>query len=113
MTMLRERLSIETTERPQRFRLTEWVIGIMGLIGAGVGAWMYFVPTDWFWGGLQEAWYLAMFTAAGVFLAGAFGLVARRFRLGAPKWTTGAIVAVVLAVAALGGAITFAAIWLL
>ena len=113
MTMLRERQVIEVTEGPQEFRLTEWVVGIMGLIGAGVGAWMYFVPTDWFMGGLQEAWYLAMFTAAGAFLAGAFGLVARRLRLDAPKWTTGAIVAAVLAVAALGGAVTFAAIWLL
>ena len=113
MTMLRERQVVEVTEGPQRFRLTEWVVGIMGLIGAAVGAWMYFVPTDWFWGGLEEAWYLAMFTAAGAFLAGAFGLVARRLRLDAPKWTTGAIVAAVLAVAALGGAITFAAIWLL
>jgi hypothetical protein len=113
MTMLRERQVVEVTEGPQRFRLTEWVIGIMGLIGAGVGAWMYFVPTDWFMGGLQEAWYFAMFTGAGVLLAGAFGLVARRLRLDTPTWTTGAIVAAVLAVAALGGAVAFAAIWLL
>ena len=113
MTMLRERLVVDVTEVPQRFRPTEWVVGIVGLIGAAVGTWMYFVPTDWFWGGLEEAWYLGMFTAAGVLLAGAFGLVARRLRLGAPQWTTGAIVAAVLAVAALGGAIAFAAIWLL
>lgn len=113
MTMLRERPVVEVTEGPQRFRLTEWVVGIVGLIGAGVGAWMYFVPTDWLLGGLGEAWYFAMFTGAGAFLAGAFGLVARRMRLDAPKWTTGAIVAAVLAVAALAGAITFAAIWLI
>jgi hypothetical protein len=113
MTMLQERQVVEVTRVPRGFRLTEWVAGIAGLVMAGVGAWMYFVPADWFLGGLAEAWYLGMFAGAGVLLAGGFGLIARRLRLDEVKWTTGAIVAAVVAVAALAGAIIFAAIWLI
>jgi hypothetical protein len=113
MTMLHERQVVEVTRGSQGFRLTEWVAGIAGLVMAGVGAWMYFVPADWFLGGLAEAWYLGMFAGAGLLLAGTFGLIARRLRLGAVKWTTEAIVAAVVAVAALAGAFIFAAIWLI
>jgi hypothetical protein len=50
MTMLHERQVVEVTRVPRGLRLTEWVAGTAGLAAAGVSAWMYFVPADWFLG---------------------------------------------------------------
>ena len=113
MTMLRERPVAEVTRMPERSHVTEWVMGIFGLAAAAVGAWMYYVPADWFLGGLAEDWYLGMFTGAGLLLAAAFGLFARAARLDEPRWTTTAVVTTMLAVAALAGAVTFATIWII
>lgn len=92
--------------------VTEWVTGIVGLLAAGVGAWMYYVPTNWFLGGLVEAWPFGMLIGAGVLLAAAFGIFARKVYREDRRFTTGAIVATVLALAALAGAITFGVILL-
>jgi|SRR5690554_6854436 VIT1/CCC1 family predicted Fe2+/Mn2+ transporter len=112
MTQLRERPVTEITRTPTRKRTTEKVVGILGLLAAAVGAWMYFVPADWFLGGLAEAWHLGMFTGAGALLAAAFGLFAYEVRKDEERWTTAAITAAVVATLALAAAVTFAVIWI-
>lgn len=97
----------------RRSYATEWVLGIAGVLAAGVGAWMYYVPTDWFLGGLVEGWYLGMFIAAGLLLTAAFGLFARMTYADDHSWTVPVTVSTVLALAAFGGAITFALIWII
>lgn len=111
MTALRERPVSEVTRMPtRRSHVTEWVLGIAGVLAAGVGAWMYYVPTDWFLGGLVEGWYFGMFIAAGLLLTAAFGLFARMNYVDDQGYTTRVVVPTLLALAALGGAITFAVI---
>lgn len=111
MSALREAPVREVTPiMRRRSYMYELIVGIVGVLTAGVGAWMYFVPTDWFLGGLAEGWYFGMFIAAGVLLTGAFGMFARTAYVGDRAMTTRAVVATLLALAALGGAITFAVI---
>jgi lysylphosphatidylglycerol synthetase-like protein (DUF2156 family) len=101
----------EVTRMPtRRIHLTEWVLGVTGALAAGVGAWMYYVPTDWFLGGLVEGWYFGMFIAAGLLLTAAFGIYARVSYVDDSAWTMRVGTAAVLAIAALAGAITFAVI---
>jgi len=94
----------------RRSRITEWTLGIAGVLAAVVGAWMYYVPTDWFLGGLVEGWYFGMFIGAGLLLTVAFGLVARMAYVDDRGYTTRVVIPTVLALAALGAAITYAAI---
>ena len=94
----------------RRSYLTEMVLGIAAVLAAGVGAWMYYVPTDWFLGGLAEGWYFGMFIAAGLLFATAFGRFARTTYLEDHEYTVPVVVSTVLALAALGGAIAFAVI---
>lgn len=111
MTALRERPVAEVTRMPtRRSHATEWLLGIAGVLAAGVGAWMYYVPADWFLGGLAEAWYFGMFIGAGLLLAAAFGRFARMAYLDDQAYTAPVVISTVLALAALGAAITFAVI---
>jgi hypothetical protein len=112
VTTLLERTKAEVTRMPRRSRITDLVAGIAGVLAAGVGAWMYYVPADWFLGGLVEGWYLGMFVGAGVLLATAFGLFARSMLREDRIWTTRVTVLTVLAVLALGGAVTYGLIWI-
>ena len=113
MTTLTQRSTSEVTRMPRRSLIVEWTIGIVGLLTAAVGTWMYYVPADWFLGGLAEAWYLGMFVGAGVLLAIAFGLGARGMLREDRVWTTRVTVMTALAVVALAGAVTFGLIWIL
>jgi hypothetical protein len=54
-----------------------------------------------------------MFIAAGLLLTGAFGLLARVNYVDDPVWSARVVVPTVLALAALGGAIAFAVIWII
>ena len=101
---LLERRETEVTRMQPRSYITEWVIGIVGVLAGGVGAWMYYVPNNWFLGGLAEGWPFGMFIAAGVLLAAAFGLMARKIYLDDGGFTPAATFATVLALAALGAA---------
>lgn len=113
MTTLYQRPAAEVTRMPRRSYVTDWVIGIAGVLAAGVGAWIYYVPTTWFLGGLAEGWYLGMFAGAGVLLAIAFGLFARTMLDEDRVWTIRATVMTVLGVLAAAGAVTFGLIWIL
>jgi hypothetical protein len=111
VTALREMPMTEVTRMPtRRSHVTEWILGIVGVLAAGVGAWMYYVPADWFLGGLAEGWYFGMFIAAGILLAAAFGLFARMAYVDDREWTTPVVVSTVLSLAVLAGAIAFAVI---
>lgn len=94
----------------RRSHVTELVLGIVGVLAAGVGVYMYYIDPDWFLGGLVEAWPFGMFIAAGVLLTAAFGLYARMSYIDDQMWSTRVVVPTLLALAALGGAITFAVI---
>jgi hypothetical protein len=115
VTALRETPMAEITRMPTyRSHVTEWVLGILGVLAAGVGAWMYYVPTDWFLGGLVEGWPFAMFIAGGLLLTAAFGLLARMNYIDGDRvWSARVVIPTVLALAALGGAIAFAVIWII
>jgi hypothetical protein len=112
VTALRERRPMTEVARMQtrRSQTTEWILGIVGVLAAGVGAWMYYVPTDWFLGGLVEGWYFGMFIAAGLLLTAAFGFFARMAYVEDQDYSARVVVPTVLALAALGFAITFAVI---
>jgi hypothetical protein len=113
VTTLLERQTTEITRIPHRSHVTEWVLGILGVVAAGVGVWMYYVPTTWFLGGLAEGWYFGMFIAAGLLLAAAFGLFARHVYREDMVWTTQSVLATVFGVLALAGAIFFALVLIL
>jgi hypothetical protein len=113
VTTLLERPKTEVTRMPRRTHVTEIVIGAAGVLAAMVGAWMYYVPTDWFLGGLAEAWYLGMFVGAGALLAIAFGLFARNALREDGAWTNRVTGATVIAVLALAAGIAFALVWIL
>lgn len=113
MTLLQERPRTEATRTLTRSHITDWVMGIVGALAAGVGAWMYYVPTNWFLGGLVEGWPFGMFIGAGVLLAAGFGLFARKAFLDDRAFTTRVTVGTVLALAALAGAVTFAVIFII
>ena len=113
MTVLRERLVTEVTRMPtRRSHVTEWVLGTIGVLAAGVGAWMYYVPADWFLGGLAVGWYYGMFIAAGLLLAAAFGIYAWKSHVDNPEWSVRTVVPIVLALAALAGATMFTVFWM-
>ena len=94
----------------RRRRFTEWTLGIAAVLAAGVGAWMYYVPADWFLGGLVEGWYLGLFIAAGLLLSAAFGMFARAAYVEDQAFSASVVVSTAFALAALAGAITFAVI---
>jgi hypothetical protein len=71
---------------------------------------MYYVPADWFLGGLAEGWYFGMFIGAGLLLAIAFGLFARGMLKDDKVWSTRVTAMTILAVLALGAAVTFSVI---
>lgn len=111
MTDLREHTE-EITHAPMRSRTTVWVAGTVGVLAAAVGVWMYYVPTDWFLGGLAEGWYLGAFVAAGILLTVALGLAANRaFELDA-GWSGEAVTLTVLSLVALAAAVFFTVIWI-
>jgi hypothetical protein len=113
VTVLREQPTTEVTRMPIRSRSYEYVFGVLGVLTAAVGAWMYYVPADWFLGGLVEGWYFGMFIAAGLLLTAAFGLFARTAFVEDHGFDLPTTVYTVLALVALGGAIVFALIWIL
>ncbi len=110
VSVLLEHPRTEVTRMPMRSYVTELVTGIVGVLAAAVGAWMYYVPTDWFLGGLAEAWYFGLFIGAGALLALAFGLYARKAYVDDHMFTTRVTTFTVLSLAALAAAITFAVI---
>lgn len=115
MTMLQERPTTEVTRTPQshRPRLVEMVVGAIGLLAAAVGAWMYFVPADWFLGGLAEGYHLGMLMGAGLLLAGAFGFSAYQDLEGRSGWTRQAVASTVLALLMLAGGVTAGLVYLI
>jgi len=108
VTALRERTTVEVTRMPTRSRTYEYVLGIVGVLSAAVGAWMYYVPTDWLLGGLAEGWYFGMFIAGGLLLAAAFGILARSAYVENHRFDPAVTGYTVLGLAALGGALAFA-----
>jgi hypothetical protein len=114
VTLLQERTRTEITRVPAATRhVTEWVLGIVGALAAAVGVYMFYAPANWFLGGLAESWYFGMFVGAGILLAIAFGVFARRVYLVDRSWTTQVVFGTGLMALALAGAVIFAVIWIL
>ena len=113
MTLLMEKERTEITRIPVVRHVTEWVTGVIGAVAAAIGAYVYYAPTDWFLGDVAESWAFGLFTGAGILLATAFGVFARKAYL-EDKFMSGRVmVATVLSVAAIAGAVTFSLIWIL
>jgi hypothetical protein len=110
MTALRELQTAEVTHMPRRTRITEWTLGTVGVLAAAIGAWMYFVPTDWFLGGLAEAWYFGFLIGSGALIALAAGIFARQMYRVDHAWTARVVVATVVTVLAIAAAVVFATI---
>jgi len=113
VTQVLERERTEITRTPVVRHVTEWVTGVVGAVAAAIGAYVYYAPTDWFLGDVSESWAFGLFTGAGVLLATAFGVFARKAYV-EDKYLSGRVtVATVLSIAAIAGAVTFALIWIL
>jgi hypothetical protein len=114
VTLLQERMRTEITRVPAATRhATEWVLGVVGVLAAAVGAYMFYAPANWVLAGLAESWYLGMFVGAGILLAAAFGVFARRMYLADRSWTAQVIWGTGLMALALAGAVVFTVIWIL
>lgn len=113
MTQLMENERSEITRTPVVRHVTEWVMGVVGALTAGLGAYVYYAPTNWLLGDAAESWSYGLFIGAGALLASAFGVFARRAYLEDRYWSVRAIVATALSVAALAGGVAFAFIWIL
>jgi len=113
VTLLLERERTEITRTPVVHHVTEWVAGVAGAVAAAVGAYVYYAQTDWFLGDVAESWAFGLFTGAGILLATAFGVFARKAYLEDRDMSGRVMVATVLSVAAIAGAVTFALIWIL
>ncbi len=113
MTLVQERKRTEITRVPTGARyFTEWTMGIVGALAAAVGAYMFYAPASWVFAGLAESWYFGFFVGAGILLAAAFGVFARRVYLADRSWSTPAVFGTALSVLALAGAVFFAVIWI-
>ena len=95
MTLLMENKRTEITRTPIVGRVTEWVMGVVGAMTAGLGAYIYYAPTDWLLGNVAESWAYGLFIGAGVLLASAFGVFARRAYLEDRYWSGRVMVATV------------------
>ena len=113
MTLLSEKERTEITRVPVMSHVIEWWLGVIGIVAAAVGVYMYYAPTDWILSDLVEHWYFGMFTGAGLLLTTAFGVFARKAFLGDRSWTVRVVTGLVLALLAFGGAVTFATIWII
>ncbi len=113
MTLLMENERTEITRTPVVRHITEWVMGVVGAVTAGLGAYVYYAPTDWFLGDVAESWSYGLFIGAGALLTSAFGVFARRAYLEDRHWSVRVVVATALSVAILAGAVAFALIWIL
>jgi hypothetical protein len=114
MTLVQERKRTEITRVPATtHHFTEWTMGIVGAVAAAVGAYMFYAPANWVFAGLAESWYLGMFVGAGILLAAAFGVFARRVYLADRSWSTQVVFGTALMALALAGAVFFAVIWIL
>jgi hypothetical protein len=113
VTLLMENERTEITRTPAVRHVTQWVTGVMGAVAAAIGAYVYYAPTDWFLGDVAESWAFGLFTGAGILLATAFGVFARKAYL-EDRYRSGRVmVATVLSVVAVAGAVTFALVWIL
>ena len=114
VSLLQERMRTEITRVPAATRhVTEWVLGVVGVVAAAVGAYLFYAPANWVLAGQAEAWYLGMFVGAGILLAAAFGVFARRMYLADRSWTTQVVFGTALMALALAGAVIFTVIWIL
>ena len=112
MTLVQERKRTEITRVPTGARyFTEWTMGIVGALAAAVGAYMFYAPASWVFAGLAESWYFGFFVGAGILLAAAFGVFARRVYLADRSWSTPAVFGTALSVLALAGAVFCSVSW--
>ena len=114
VTLLQERMRTEITRVPAATRhVFEWVLGIVGVLAAAVGAYLFYAPANWVLAGLADSWYFGVFVGADILLAAAFGVFARRVYLVDRTWTTKVVFGTGLMVLELAGAVTYAVIWIL
>lgn len=114
MTLLQERMRTEITRVPAATRhVFEWVLGIVGVLAAAVGAYLFYAPANWVLAGLADSWYFGVFVGADILLAAAFGVFARRVYLVDRTWTAKVVFGTGLMVLELAGAVTCAVIWIL
>ena len=95
-----------------RSRALDYTLLIIGAIVAAFGVYTYYAPTDWFWAGLAEGWYLGSFVLGGVLLTAGFGFLGAGMRDQDGFWSTRAVTSFFASGLALVGAVIFAAIWI-
>lgn len=105
MTLLREREHVEIGT-PVRHGF-DWTLGILGVAAMAVGAWMYYVPADWFLGGLVEGWYLGALAFGAALLSIVFTRLTRINVLQDGEWTALSWTTAVIAVLAFAAVVTF------
>ena len=112
MSQLLERDRVGTEHLPKLFRnrTVEYTLLILGVLVAGFGAYVYFVPATWVLAHLNEAWYLGSWIAGGVLLTAGFGMLGASVRDREGHWTYDSVMSFVLGALALAGAVAAAVV---
>jgi len=79
-----------STATPVIGRTVEWTVGLVGVLAAAIGAWMYYGPDegvltifrwDWKIATLAEAWPLGLLVGGGILMFSGFAALARSMYL--------------------------------
>jgi hypothetical protein len=98
------------TSIPTRSRAIEFILAILGFVVVAGGAYLLFVPENWWLGDLAEAWHLGAFIVGGVLVMTGLGVYANESYLEDNRWTVRSVIGMAVAVLALAGAVTAAAL---
>ena len=111
MSQLLEKPRAETEQQlPRLFRsrTVDYTLLVIGALIAAFGAYVYFAPASWILADLSETWYLSSWIAGGGLLTAGFGMFGASVRDQSGRWTTGAVVSLLLGALCLAGAVAAA-----
>ena len=110
-----------TTTTPIVSRTVEWTVGLLGMLAAAIGAWMYHGPSDgeltlfaWDWNvaDLAEAWPLGLLVAGGVFMFSGFAALARSIYLDNGETTASSSFSTLISSIGLILAVAYGLLWI-
>lgn len=115
MSQMLEKKTYIEHEAPMLFRsrALDYTLLVLGALAVAFGLYTFYAPASWVLADLVEGYHLASFIGGGVLLSAGFGFLSAGMRDMDGIWTARAVTSMLLAAAALAGAVTFAVIWIL